>query len=177
MSRVANRYGKAFFQLAKENRKIELLESEMTCLLDLIRNNKEFSDMLVNPLITAAKKADIVTGLFTGTLDPLSCHFLILVCRNKRSNLLAEIVSNFLDRVLEEKGIWKGTVYSAHPLASDQLDEIRKQTMNLTGKTILLEEHVDQSLVGGFIVKIKDTVIDLSVKGQLSRLRTKLVFG
>jgi F-type H+-transporting ATPase subunit delta len=177
MSRVANRYGKALFQLAKVNRKIGIVESEMIQLQELIRTDKAFHGMLVNPLLTAAKKVEIVTKLFTGRWDPLSCHFLILVCRNKRGNLIGEIVSNFLDRVLEEKGIWKGQVYSASPLAPDQLNEIRKRTTALTGKTILFEEHVDKSLVGGFIIKIKDTVIDLSVKGQLNRLRTKLIFG
>jgi len=177
MSRVANRYSKALFQLAREEQKIDLLESETKNLLDLIQTNNDLSNMLVNPLMTAAKKVEIVTRLFTGRFDPLTCHFLILVCRKKRSNLLAEIMTNFLDRVLEEKGIWKGTVYGAHPLTPGQIEQIRKRTMVLTGKTILLEEQVDHSLIGGFIVQIKDTIIDLSVKGQLNRLRTKLIFG
>jgi F-type H+-transporting ATPase subunit delta len=177
MSRVANRYSKALFQLARERQKIDGVQADFNSLQELMRTSVDFRQLLHNPLITAAQKVDIISRTFQGKSDDLTLHFLVLVCRKKRSQLLEEIISDFHDRVLENKGILKGSLVSAHHLVPDQLDQIRKHLEEATGKTIILEEHLDQNLVGGFVVKIKDTVLDLSVKGQLERLRAKLIYG
>jgi F-type H+-transporting ATPase subunit delta len=177
MSRVGIRYSKALFQLAKEQYKLEQVESELVMLTELIKSNRDLNGMLVNPLITAAKKVEIVTRLFKGKLDALTCNFVILICRNKRSDLLQEIIDQFRERVLEERGTWQGQIFCAQALAPAQIDQITKRIMDLTGKTVILKPQVDQNLLGGFVVKIKDTIIDLSIKGQLDRLRTKLISG
>jgi F-type H+-transporting ATPase subunit delta len=177
MSRVAIRYSKALFQLARERNKIDLVESELNLLSELIQSTVEFSDMLVNPLITATKKAELVSRLFKDKLDPLTYNFMILVCRNKRSSMLPEIIVQFRERVQDEKGIWQGKIICAHPLTRAQIEQISSRTRDLTGKTVLLQQQVDKNLIGGFIVKIKDTIIDLSVKGQLDRLHSKLISG
>jgi len=177
MSRVGIRYSKALFQLAKEQHKLEQVESELVILSGLIKSNRDLKDMLVNPLITAAKKVEIVSRIFKGKLDALTYNFVILICRNKRSDLLPEIIDQFRERVLEEQGIWQGQIFSAQALAPAQIDLISKRIMDLTGKTVILKAQLDKNLLGGFIVKIKDTIIDLSIKGQLDQLRTKLIAG
>ncbi len=177
MSRVGIRYSKALFQLAKEQHKIDQVESELIMLSDLIKSNLDLKNMLVNPLITAAKKVEIISQIFKGKLSLLTYNFIILICRNKRNHLLQEIIDQFRERVLDEQGTWQGQIFCAHPLAPTQIDLITTRIMNLTGKTVILEPQLDKNLIGGFIVKIKDTVIDLSIKGQLDRLRTKLVTG
>jgi F-type H+-transporting ATPase subunit delta len=177
MSRVGIRYSKALFQLAKEQHKLEQVESELVMLSGLIKSNRDLKNMLVNPLITAAKKVEIVARIFKGKLDALTFNFVILICRNKRSDLLQEIIDQFRERVLEEQGTWQGQIFSAQALAPAQIDSISRRIMDLTGKTVILQSQVDQKLLGGFIVKIKDTIIDLSIRGQLDRLRTKLISG
>ena len=177
MSRVGIRYSKALFQLAKEQHKLEQVESELVILSGLIKSRRDLKDMLVNPLITAAKKVEIVAQIFKGKLDALTYNFVILICRNKRSDLLPEIIDQFRERVLEEQGIWQGQIFSAQALAPAQIDLISKRIMDLTGKTVILKAQLDKNLLGGFVVKIKDTIIDLSVKCQLEQLRTKLIAG
>lgn len=177
MSRVGIRYSKALFQLAKEQHKLEQVESELVMLSGLIKSNRDLNGLLVNPLITAAKKVKIVSRVFKGKLDALTFNFVILICRNKRSDLLQEIIDQFRERVLEEQGTWQGQIFSAQTLAPAQIDLITKRIMDLTGKTVILKAQLDQNLLGGFIVKIKDTIIDLSIKGQLDQLRTKLISG
>jgi F-type H+-transporting ATPase subunit delta len=177
MSRVGIRYSKALFQLAKEQQKLEKVESELLMLSGLVKSNPDLKGMLVNPLITAAKKVDIVSRLFKGKLDELTYNFVILICRNKRSHLLQEITDQFRERVLEEQGTWQGQIFCAQALAPAQIEQITKRIMALTGKTVILQPQVDRGLLGGFIVKIKDTIIDLSIKGQLDRLRAKLISG
>jgi F-type H+-transporting ATPase subunit delta len=177
MSRVSSRYSKALFQLAREQQKIDQVESELQILCGLIQSNKDLQDMLANPLVSAAKKVQVVSKIFKGKLDTLTYNFVLLICRKKRSQLLQEIVQHFREQVLEERGTWQGQILSAQPLAAAQVDGITRRISKLTGKTVILSMQVDQSLLGGFIVKIKDTIIDLSVKRQLERLRNRLVSG
>jgi ATP synthase F1 delta subunit len=86
-----------------------------------------------------------------------------------------EIIDRFKNRVLEYKGIVPGTLIARAPLGSEQVAEIKKRIETLTGKEILLSEQADQTMMGGFIVKIEDTVIDLSINTQLEKLRNRLV--
>ena len=177
MSRVANRYGKALFQIALENNKIDRVGSDLNMIRDIIKSNVEFRSMLLNPLIPEAKKSIILEKLFREKVDPLTYHFLILLCTKKRSNILSEVIDRFYVLLYDHKGILRGKIISAQQLSADQVERINKNITVITGKSVELELETDSNLLAGFVVKIKDTVIDISVKNQLEKLREKLVYG
>jgi F-type H+-transporting ATPase subunit delta len=133
--------------------------------------------MLINPLLSEDKKSVVLKKLFRDKLDPITYHFLILLCTKKRSNILSEVIDRFFVLLYDYKGILKGKIISAHHLPSDQVEQINSNIKVITGKSVELELETDASLIAGFIVKIKDTVIDMSVKNQLEKLREKLVYG
>jgi len=177
LSRVANRYSKALFEYGVEQKKLDVIESDLNLIKELIATNSEFREMLVNPLIQASLKSKIISQILKNKLDVLTYNFLILLCSKKRSDFLEEVIERFMMRLLEHKGIIKGEIISTFPLDSDHVGAIKKRVADLTGKTVQLEQTLDKNLLGGFIVKVKDTIIDLSVKGQLEKLREKLVYG
>ena len=80
-------------------------------------------------------------------------------------------------RILEHEGVLSGQIISSKPLSPVQVADIHKKIATQSGQKVQLSQEIDEDLIGGFIVKIKDTVIDLSVKNQLNKLRNKLVFG
>ena len=81
------------------------------------------------------------------------------------------------NRVLTYKGIVPGVIRSAAHLSANQRQEIEKKVESITGKNIVFTEEIDSDLIGGFVIRVKDTVIDLSIKGQLEQLRHKLIHG
>jgi F-type H+-transporting ATPase subunit delta len=104
-------------------------------------------------------------------------NFLVLTSGKKRSEFIREIIERFEVLALEHNQILSAQVFSAVPLSSEQTEAIRNRLRKNTGKEVQLVEVVEKSLLGGFIVKIRDSVIDYSLKRQLERLKEKMIFG
>ena len=177
MSRVANRYSKALFEAAVGQRKLDAVKSDLSAVESMVRDNYDFAAMLRNPLIAATKKSAIMREIFAGKVDVLTANFLGMLCLKKRAEFLQEIISSFEARALELEGIISGQVISPAPLSDQQFRQIQDKIAGATGLQVRLTQQINENLIGGFVVKIKDTVIDLSVSNQLDKLRNKLVFG
>jgi len=177
VSRVANRYSKALFELALEQGKLDMVMTDLEMIGEVLEQSEDFRNAMMNPLIQAATKAKLLRDLFEGRVDKLTFQFLTLVSEKKRSSELAPIIDRMRQRVNEHKGILVGELICAVPLAQEQQSAIIKRMNEITGKKVQLTQTIDKSLIGGFVVKIKDTVIDLSISHQLENLRERLVFG
>jgi F-type H+-transporting ATPase subunit delta len=79
--------------------------------------------------------------------------------------------------VLDHQGILSCLLVSSQEVETDQVNAIKERIEELTGKNVVLYYLIDESLIGGFIIKIKDTVIDLSIKTQIEKMRIRLVHG
>jgi F-type H+-transporting ATPase subunit delta len=177
LSRVAIRYSKALFELARDKNLVTEVQSDLAFIQETCLANPDFHDLLNNPLIEEYIKANVLKEMFAAEVQQLTFRFLELLSKKRRTGFLLEMIDRFLTRVQEYQGILAGTLIASTKLTSTQVDEIRKKVEVLTGKKVLLSEQIDPSLIGGFIVKIKDTVVDLSIKTQLEKLRTQLVHG
>ena len=177
MSRVAIRYSKALFELALEKGQLPEIEQDLLLIKDQINQNDEFQKFLLNPLIQNKSKTDLLKKTFKDSVSDLTMNFLVLTSGKKRSEFIKEIIERFEVLALEHNEILSAQVFSAVPLSSEQTDAIRDRLMKKTGKEVRLVEVVEKSLVGGFIVKIRDSVTDYSLKRQLERLREKMIFG
>ena len=176
MSRIAIRYSKALFDLALEEKLIDEIHSDLEQIKEVCVSNPEFQHALINPLIDDNLKATLLKEIFD-KLHPLAFKFLALLSNKKRLGFLIEMIEHYMEKVLEYKGVLSALLISAGPLDPAQVDSIRDRIESITGKSVILSKHIDKSVIGGFVVKIKDTVIDLSIKTQLDKLRAQLVQG
>lgn len=177
MSRVAIRYSKALFELALQKGKLSEIEKDLLLVKEQIKQNEEFHSFLINPLIQNKSKTDLLINSFKNSVNELTMNFLILTSKKKRSEYLEDIIKNFETLALEHNNIVSAEVFSAVPLSTEQNDQIRENLKTKLGKEVQLNEVVDKSLLGGFIVKIRDSVVDYSLKRQLERLKEKMIFG
>jgi F-type H+-transporting ATPase subunit delta len=177
LSRVAIRYSKALFELAHEKGQLPEIEQDLLLIKDQINQNEEFQNFLINPLIQNKSKTELLKKTFKDSVGNLTMNFLVLTSGKKRSEFIKEIIERFEVLALEHNNIISAQVFSAVPLSSDQADAIRDRLKKNTGKEVRLEEIVEKSLLGGFIVKIRDSVTDYSLKRQLERLKEKMIFG
>ena len=177
MSRIANRYSKALFQLAQNQNKIDPVYQDMQFIANLISRSHELKSMLENPLIQSRIKGDVFSKIFKAKVDPLTYNFLSFICDKRRTNLLPSMIYRFEEYVHDYKEIITAKVVSAQSLDEEQIQKIKNNLVDKIGKTVLLKQAVNNELIGGFIIRIKDTIIDLSVKGQLEKLRERMVLG
>ena len=177
MSRVAIRYSKALFELALEKGQLPEIEQDLLLIKEQINQNDEFQKFLINPLIQNKSKTELLEKTFKDSVGNLTMNFLVLTSSKKRSEFIKEIIERFEVLALEHNQILSAQVFSAVPLSTEQTEAIRNRLRKKTGKEVRLVEVVEKSLLGGFIVKIRDSVIDYSLKRQLERLREKMIFG
>ena len=177
MSRVAIRYSKALFDLALEKNMVNEVRSDLELISKVCNDNPEFNHLLNNPLIEEKTKSNILKELFESKLNNLSYKFLQLLSKKRRSGYLLEMIDKYMGRVLDHMGILSCLLISSQPMDPEQVDAIKKRIEEMTGKNVIFRFLTDESIIGGFIVKIKDTVIDLSINTQLNKMRTRLARG
>ncbi len=177
MSKVAKRYAKAIFELAVENKVLENTEKELLQIEENIKSNSELEDFLINPLISHMKKAEIMEKLYSGRVSDLTYRFLILVSKKGRLSVLREIIEYFRRFVLVYRNQVEGELLSAVSLDKEQVSQIRKIIENMTGKIVLLKEKIDADILGGFVVRVEDKLIDMSVRNNLEEMKKKLAAG
>ncbi|MHB2149207.1 ATP synthase F1 subunit delta [Calditrichota bacterium LG25] len=174
MNRVAKRYTKAIFQLAQENNILEQIEQDFLLLSDLLRQSDELDQFLANPLIREDKKMEALEEMVGPKANPMTKNFLRLLATKRRLRVLPAILENFRQMMLEYRNIVEGEVVSAVELDESQLAAIKKRLEEMWGKNVKLYPRVQPDILGGFVVRVQDVVIDNSIRLQLNKLREKL---
>lgn len=148
----------------------------MVQLSEICKESKDLTNLLSNPVVNSDKKNNVFDKLFKGKIDDLSLSFIHLITKNKRENILPNIAHSFNELYKEHKHILDVELISATPLEDAAKSKvIDKVKAKYDGFTINLIEKTDSSLIGGFIVKIKDMQIDASISSQLTNLKNILL--
>lgn len=175
--RVARRYTSALFALARQENQIDRVERDLFEIGELLSRLPKLHEMLDHPVIPAETKKRMLRDAFSGALSDLTLHFLDLLIDKRRTEILSAVPPEFHAMANADRGVVEAQVLSAVPLAADQEAQLASRLTELTGKRVKLAPALDASLIGGLLVKIGDTVIDGSVKGQLEQLREQLATG
>ena len=175
MSRVAKRYAKALFELAEERNVLEKVHTDLQAIAETVKNSEDLQNLLVNPLVNEADKMNVLARIFSDRFESLTRQFLELVAEKRRLSVLLEIITKFYRMMLEHNNQIEGQLISAVDLEERQVEEIGKQIEQITGKKVMLNRQIEPSIIGGFVVKVEDVVIDNSIRSQLNRLREQLI--
>lgn len=172
--RVARRYAQAFLGLAKSRQDLEHLSEDFQVLRQVIRESREFVVFLKSPVIKTEKKQAALRAMFEGRLRAQTMGFLLLVVEKRREETLPRIVDEFFSLLDARLGIVAVDVQSATELPKGYREKIGGEFERLTGKQVRLSIQVDETLIGGLVTRVGDTVFDGSVRRQLELLRDRL---
>lgn len=173
--RVARRYARALFNSALHAQALEAVDEALQQLLDTLREQPPLQQLLLNPLIPRERKKQLVQEAIGRYTHPLVASLLNVLVDKRREPLLAEVVRGFEQLRDEHLDVVRVQATTAYPLDSQQEQSLRQNLERRTGKTVILEVHTDPSLIGGVTVRIGDTVIDGSIRGQLLRMKQYLL--
>lgn len=175
MSRVAKRYSKAIFELALEKDFLDQIEQDFVFLENLLSESEELPQYLANPLITEDKKIAMLSEAIRKKVSDVTFNFLQLLASKRRLRILPAILENFRLMMLEHKNIVEGELISAVELEEKQVNAIKQHLEGVLGKNVQLYTKIQPDILGGFVVRVQDVVIDNSIRLQLSKLREKLM--
>ncbi len=169
---LADRYAAALYSLAEDQDLLDQTVDQMDGLGRLIDESPMLRRLLESPLIDvkqaqAAMKAALVQQGFTKIIT----DFVGVVTANRRLNALRVVVTAFAALVAQKRGIILAEVTSAHPLTDVQEQQLRARLIEAGYGQVNIEKRVDESLLGGLIVKIGARLYDTSVKSRLQRLQ------
>jgi len=173
VTKSASRYAKAFLELAIEKGLVEKVAADMNAFLTAYHETRDFQLFLDNPVVKAEKKNAIFKTLFPDFCE-LSSMFIDLIVHNRREGALAQIADSFVSQLKTQQGIVPITIVSAHKMDSATKQTIVAKLEKSIKGTLELDEQVDASLIGGFIIKMGDTQIDASVANKLKNLKVSL---
>lgn len=174
-SKINVRYSKAFFMLAMEKGMTEVLRKDAELVASVCGASNEFVLLLESPVVKTSQKVKVFKSIFEGKVNELTLKFLVLITENKREKYIPGIFRNLEDLYRQEEGIKTAVLTSAQPLTED----LTKQVIEILEKEfktkVELSSKVDESLIGGFILRVGDKQHDSSISTQLKKIKEQLL--
>jgi F-type H+-transporting ATPase subunit delta len=169
LSTLARPYAKAAFQVAVQDGTLESW-SKMLALSAAVSVDATVSVMLADPSLSSEQLASTFLGVCGDEIDSKGSNFVYLLTENKRIRLLPEISEQFNALKANQEKTIDVEVTTAYELSSDTLAKLTQSLKNKLECDVKLNTNVDQSLIGGAVIRAGDTVIDSSVRGKLVKL-------
>ena len=171
---VARRYADALFQVALKRDEVDEVVTNLHEVAAAVQGSRELMSALHHPLLTQEKKQSIVKGVFGQNVHADVVRFLFLVIQKDRAILLPQIVEEF-DRFVDEyRGEADALATSAVPLTPQQIAHLETALNEKFGVKVRLKTKVDESILGGLIVRVGDKLIDSSVATRLQQMNEQL---
>lgn len=173
---VSKVYGDALFEEAMEKDVLSGWYEEVQALKTIFLENSDLVQFLNHPQIVKEEKIRVVENIFSGKLSEGLLGFLVIVIEKGRQNDILPICEYFTDRVKEYKKIGVVKVTSAAALSEEQKKNVEKKLLETTSFVSLeISYMVDESLLGGLVIRIGDRVVDSSIKTQLEEIKRDLM--
>lgn len=175
MARVvaaARRYAQAVFEVAREKNELDRWATDLEKISTAVQK-PEVLAVLENPKIHLEAKRDILQDAIAD-LTPLELNFISVLIQKSRLAVLPQIVAEYQRMLDAYNGIQRADVVTAVPLEEQDRETLKQKLSAMTGKKIVLTTRVDPSILGGFVARIGDRLIDGSVVSNLLSLKRRL---
>lgn len=172
---IASRYAQALFEISKEENALKSLEADTDALGAALAESPALSEMIASPMVARDDQARAMAAIAAKMgLSTMMSNTLALMASKRRLFVLPQLVANLRARIAEEKGEVTADVVSASKLSAEQTKALVATLKAKIGKDVKLNTTVDESLIGGLIVKLGSTMIDTSVKAKLAALQNAM---
>ena len=167
---VAIRYALAIYDIAVENNKVLEINETLHSLLNLYEKDKEFKNLMLHPLIKREEKKKIANGVFSDA-DETSKNIIDYLIDKDRMSIIRFIATEYLKIYYKENNEISVTATFPKEINEEQRKKLLQKLENKTGKKVVLDIKIDDSIIGGGIVRINDDVIDGSIKRQMENIK------
>ena len=167
-------YSRALLEIAAEDGSMKELDEELNALSGIFSANPELTEILSAPTVTDEEKLSLIKTVFEGKISVTALNFLCVLAEKNRCRYLSGIAEEFRNEYYEAAGIAEATVTTVIPLTDDARDKLKAKLEKKFGKTVILKEKIDPSIMGGMIVSAGGTMMDGSVKTKLENMHKQI---
>ncbi len=169
-TRAAIRYAKAILDLASDQNTAPAVNDDMKLVINTIADNKELKSLLDSPVVKVAQKTAVLKEVFSNT-NAITTGLIDVLAENKRIALLGAVATEFTSLFDASQGFQKAHVTTAVPLTDEMNTKVLSKVKELTGKEALIENTVDESILGGFILRVGDLQYNASIANNFNKLK------
>jgi len=171
---IAKHYAEALFNLSSKEQSLAAVEKAFDSFVNEAYKDLRFAGFMESPVIPADKKEAFLLKVLPQETPKLLVLFLRLVLAKKRFALLRVIESAFQARSEMQRGIRRAEVISATPMDASAQKKLTSILEKKLSAQIHLVSKVDPALIGGFILKLNERIVDASYRTRLREMRQKL---
>lgn len=173
---VSSTYGDALFELAVEENQVEELLEEVQAVRVALQDNDELLKLMNHPKIVKEEKVKLMENIFKDRVRNDLVGILTLMVKNDRQNDLIHVLEYVIGRIKEYKNIGIAYVTSAVSLTETQRQHVEQRLLETTKyETMEMNYNVDNTIIGGLIIRIQDHVVDSSIRRQLEAMSKTLL--
>ncbi|MCR4866480.1 MAG: ATP synthase F1 subunit delta [Lachnospiraceae bacterium] len=173
---ISKTYGDALLEIAKEEKKVDLLLEEVTAVMAILKDNPEFSKLMNNPRISVDEKQTVMSNVFEGRISNELMGFFSMIVNKGRYDHIDEILTYFQDEVKKIKGIGVAYVTTPLELSDAQKKNVEKKLLETAGfKQMEMHYDIDSELVGGMRIRIGDRVVDSSIHTKILKMQQDMM--
>lgn len=175
---IIKRYAQGFVNSLKDKQEFTVLYKQLTAFENLLSTQKEVKDALTSRFLAVTKKKEIAEQILEKMeMEKKVLRFILLLVQNNRLELLSAIWKSLPDVWDKTKGISIFEVFSVVPLTDKQKQKLKEKLEYLEKKPVSLKYEIDPTLIGGLSVKKGNVIYDISIKGNLMRLKELMSEG
>ncbi len=175
LSALERVYGQALLAAAEKAHALDSVAQEVRDLMGLIEAKPQLLGLIESRSLRLAERQAILERVFKGRVSELMYRFLQVLAQRQRFGEFPNIARAFLVLLDEKHGVVKADAWVAAALDEATLQRIAAELGRKLQRTVTLEQHVDQAMIGGMKLRIGDEIIDGSVATHLRRLEEHLV--
>jgi F-type H+-transporting ATPase subunit delta len=172
---VYKAYAGALFDIGLQNNTLDYIEQDFKTIIQLLSSDNDLELFLSSYVIPSDKKKVLIDKLFSDKLSSDIICFLKVLIDNDRQSLISDIYSNFIEITDEHNNRKRIKIITAVKLSREIIEEIERVISGKLKMNIILVEEIDDTLIGGFKMKIDDTVIDGSIARDIASLKAQLI--
>ncbi|MDA0692427.1 MAG: ATP synthase F1 subunit delta [Nitrospinae bacterium] len=172
---IGKRYAEALSSSVKDDSLLNSVLENLQAIQSAFAGQNQLSGIFANPAIPLEKKNNLVGALCDRLKVEQGVRNLMLMLSERNKVLFLKNISEYFEKIVDRRlNQIRVSVRSADNLTSDNIERLRSALSNNFGKTVLIDTHVDESLIGGVQLKIGDQVADATIKNRLTLLKQKL---
>ena len=168
-------YARSLFELAQDQKLTDEIGKDLAGIAEVLRTNPTFSAFLRDPGISSGERTRVVENVLKPNVSPLLANFLGVLNAHGRLRLLSQIASAYSDLQDEASGKIEVDVTTAKKLSPDELEQVRLKVGAALKKEPVVHQYVDESIIGGLLLRVEDKLIDASVRTQLETMKRHLI--
>ena len=172
---IAGRYATALFELAEEGGSLDQVESWLGQFKEALGVSEDLAALIRSPIVSREQQGAAMAAVCDkmGVGAPVS-SMIGLMAAKRRLFALPDVINVFNQLMADKRGVVSAEVAAAAPLSDAQRKALEDTIKKSVGADIALDVTVDESLIGGLVVKVGSKMIDTSIKSKLASLKTAM---